>query len=81
MVHLTPKQIEAITASGDAPLTLIDPQSQTAYVLIRKDAYDEIAMASNADVERLAATIDWESARQTLRPPREWFDGDEPKPF
>jgi hypothetical protein len=81
MIQLTPQQIEAVIARGDAPLTLIDPQSQTAYVLIRKDAYDEIAMASDTDVERLAAAIDWESARQTLRPPREWFDGDEPKPF
>jgi prevent-host-death family protein len=33
------------------------------------------------DVEKLAAQINWERARQTLRPPQEWFDGDEPKPF
>ena len=33
------------------------------------------------DLERLMAQIDWERARKTLRPPQEWFDGDEPKPF
>jgi len=33
------------------------------------------------EVEKLAAHVDWERARKTLRPPQEWFDGDEPKPF
>lgn len=80
MIQLTPQQVEAVTAGGDAPLTLIDPQTQTAYVLVRKDAYDELA-ASQEEVERLAASIDWKNARRTLRPAQEWFDGDEPKPF
>ncbi len=33
------------------------------------------------EVQELAAQIDWDRARKTLRPPQEWFDGDEPKPF
>ena len=33
------------------------------------------------EAERLAAQIDWDRARKALRPPQEWFDGDEPKPF
>jgi PHD/YefM family antitoxin component YafN of YafNO toxin-antitoxin module len=33
------------------------------------------------EVAKLAAQIDWDRARKTLRPPQEWFDGDEPKPF
>src|SRR5437899_7264902 len=33
------------------------------------------------EVERLAAQIDWARARKALRPPQEWFEGDEPKPF
>ena len=81
MIQLTPQQMEAVTAVGDAPLTLVDPQTQTAYVLVRKDAYEELAAASQVEVERLAAAVDWERARQTLRPPQEWFDGDKPKPF
>ena len=33
------------------------------------------------EVEKLGSQIDWDQARQTLRPPQEWFEGDEPKPF
>jgi hypothetical protein len=33
------------------------------------------------EVEKLAAQIDWDRARQKLRPPQAWFEGDEPKPF
>ena len=33
------------------------------------------------EMEQRAAQIDWEHAQKTLRPPQEWFDGDEPKPF
>jgi PHD/YefM family antitoxin component YafN of YafNO toxin-antitoxin module len=33
------------------------------------------------EVEKLAAQIDWDQARKKLRPPQEWFDGDEPRPF
>ena len=33
------------------------------------------------EVEKLAAQIDWDRMPKTLRPPQEWFDSDEPKPF
>ena len=33
------------------------------------------------EVEQMAARIDWEQVRKTLRPAQEWFEGDEPKPF
>jgi len=33
------------------------------------------------EVEQMAARIDWDQVRKTLRPPQEWFEGDEPKPF
>src|SRR5258705_25202 len=29
------------------------------------------------EVEKLAAQIDWEKARQTLQPPQSWFDDDD----
>ena len=32
------------------------------------------------EVEELAKQIDWDRARK-LRPPQEWFDGQEPSPF
>lgn len=81
MIQLTPQQIEAVATSSENPPTLLDPNTQTTYVLLRKDAYDELAASSQAEVERLAGAIDWEAARRTLRPPQQWFDGDEPKPF
>jgi prevent-host-death family protein len=33
------------------------------------------------EVEKMASQIDWDRAIKTLRPPQEWFDGEEPKPF
>lgn len=63
------------------PPTLFDPNTRATYVLLRKETYDELTSGSQADVERLAGTIDWNEARKALRPPQEWFDGDEPKPF
>ena len=33
------------------------------------------------EAKTLAAQIDWDCARKTLRPPQEWFEGEEPKPF
>jgi hypothetical protein len=33
------------------------------------------------EAEKLAAQIDWDRAVNTLRPPQEWFEGEEPKPF
>ena len=81
MIQLTPQQMEAVASSGDTPPMLVDPGTQTLYVLLRRDAYDELAAAAQAEVERLAASIDWDAARGALRPSQEWFEGDEPKPF
>jgi hypothetical protein len=33
------------------------------------------------EVEKLAAQLDWDRAVQTLRPPQEWFESEEPKSF
>lgn len=81
MIQLTPQQIEAVSAGGDHPPTMYDPNTQTTYVLLRKDAYEQLTAASQIEVERLASAIDWETARATLHAPQDWFDGDEPKPF
>jgi hypothetical protein len=62
-------------------------------VIVRRDGAELAAVISlehlrlvqevlaREEVERLAGQIDWEKARKTLRPPQEWFEGDEPKPF
>lgn len=36
---------------------------------------------SREEVQRQATRINWDQARQLLRPAPEWFEGDEPKPF
>jgi hypothetical protein len=81
MIQLTPQQIEAVATSGDNPPTLFDPNTQTTYVLVRKEKYDELTAGSQAEVEEMAAAINWPRAREVLRPPQQWFDGHEPKPF
>ena len=81
MLRLTPQQIAAVASSGDTPPKLFDPNTRTTYVLLRKDTYDELAAGSQTGVQRVAAAIDWDRAQSALRPPQEWFDGDEPKPF
>jgi hypothetical protein len=41
-IQLTEEQAQALAASGDAPPTLVDPKTQTDYVLIRKDVYERL---------------------------------------
>jgi hypothetical protein len=43
-----------------------------------EELLDKLAMD---EAQRLAKTIDWEKVRKECRPPQEWFDRDEPKPF
>lgn len=73
--------IEAVAKSVGAPPTLFDPSTRTTYVLLRKETYDELTAGAQTEIDRLAASIDWQRAREELRAPQEWFDGDEPKPF
>ena len=48
----------------------------------RQRAIRAVGLRNAADrMEEEAARIDWEQAREVLRPPQEWFDADEPKPF
>jgi hypothetical protein len=42
MIQLTPQQVEAVAAGAGVPPTLIDPNTQTAYVLVRKDLYEQL---------------------------------------
>lgn len=50
--------------------------------LIPKELFEELREAlAMREVERLSKLIDWEKLLKTHRPPQEWFDRDEPKPF
>jgi hypothetical protein len=42
IIQLTEEQVQAVAASGDVPPTLVDPHTQTNYVLVRKDLYERM---------------------------------------
>ena len=42
MIQLTEQQAQAVAASGETPPTIVDPNTQTAYVLLRKDLYEKL---------------------------------------
>lgn len=42
MIELTAEQSQAI-ASGENPPVVVDPTTQTTYVLVRKDVYEQLA--------------------------------------
>jgi hypothetical protein len=42
MTTITPEQRIAVTEAGDAPVELADPQSGTAYILMRADVYERM---------------------------------------
>ena len=42
MIELTREQARAIGQVGQQPATVIDPATQTAYVLLRREVYDRL---------------------------------------
>jgi len=40
--ELTPDQHDAVTQAGNAPVRVIDPQTQESYVLLRADVYEQV---------------------------------------
>jgi len=49
MTTITPEQRIAIAEAGDAPVELADPQTGTAYVLLRADVYQRMREILEAD--------------------------------
>ena len=43
MIELTREQMRAIGQVGQQPATVIDPITQTAYVLLRQEVYERLA--------------------------------------
>jgi hypothetical protein len=69
MIELTESQRQAIATSLESPPTVIDPQTQTAYVLVRKEVYERLKGILDEDDARLMAPLladidpeDWEDA-------------------
>jgi len=64
MTRLTPEQSSAIRAATETPLRIVDPDTNTEYVLLRAEIYerarllfdDSTADAFQAQIESAAAT-------------------------
>jgi hypothetical protein len=80
MIELTPQQWQAI-AQEEQP-TVIDPESKTAYVIIRKEQYDRLRAVREAEAEAASVLrvawmrrmgLDAEDIAESLRdePPRD----------
>jgi hypothetical protein len=75
MIQLTPQQLDAVAASAETPPTLIDPNTQAAYVLIRKELYERLLAAEYDDSPWTAEERDvlaWEAGKHAG-----WDDMDE----
>jgi hypothetical protein len=42
MIELTEQQAQALAASPESPPTVVDPKTKAAYVLVRRDVYEEL---------------------------------------
>jgi hypothetical protein len=69
MIELTETQRQAIATAQESPPTVIDPQTRTAYVLIRREVYERLKSILDEDDVRLMAPLlaaldpeDWEDA-------------------
>src|SRR6266849_6383161 len=87
-----PCRVDEPRATGDYADVLTRVAAKGKPVIIRRNGADLAAVIrlehlelvrevlARDDVEKLAKQIDWERARQTLRPPQWWFD-DTDNPF
>ena len=53
MLELTQEQVRALVQDETQPTTLIDPGTQTTYVLLRRDEYERLVEKSDDDACRL----------------------------
>ena len=66
IIQLTEEQARAVAAGGDVPPTLVDPNTQTNYVLIRKEHYERLTGDEYDDSPWTAAERDvlaWEAGK------------------
>jgi hypothetical protein len=69
MIELTSTQRQSLAATPETPPVVIDPETQTTYVLLRKDVYDRFKNVFEEDDARVMAPLladldpeDWEDA-------------------
>jgi PHD/YefM family antitoxin component YafN of YafNO toxin-antitoxin module len=88
-----PSRVDEPQAAKEYSQMLTQVASEGKPMIVRRNGEDLAAVIpldylelvrevlARQEVQKLAAQIDWKRARQTLRPPQEWLEGDEPKPF
>jgi prevent-host-death family protein len=88
-----PSRVDEPRAAQDYSDVLTRVAAEGRPVIVRRNGTDLAAVIPVAhlelvrevlawqEAERLAAQIDWDQVVKTHRPPQEWFDGEEPKPF
>ncbi len=88
-----PNRVDEPQAAQEYSAVLTQVAAEHRTVIVRRNGADLAAVVplehlelvrevlARLEVAQLAGEIDWEQARRTLRPPQQWFDGDEPKPF
>jgi hypothetical protein len=42
MIELTQEQLHAMAANGEKPVAVVDPRTNTSYVLLRTDLYERL---------------------------------------
>jgi len=57
MIELTEAQWQALAVGGESPPTVIDPQTKTPHVLLRRDIYERIRSLLDEDDARLMAPL------------------------
>jgi PHD/YefM family antitoxin component YafN of YafNO toxin-antitoxin module len=88
-----PGRVDEPGAAQEYSAVLTQVASEHRPVIVRRNGEDLAAVIPLEHLELVrevlarqeaairAAQIDWNQARKALRPPQEWFEGDEPKPF
>ncbi len=88
-----PGRVDEPSAAPDFSDALTRVAAQHRPVIVRRGGEDLAAVIpleylellrevlARQEAERLAAQIDWDGARKTLRPPQSWFDDDADNPF
>lgn len=67
MIELTVQQLEAINAAGTTPPVVVDPKTNTPYVLLRQDVYKRLSDAEYDDgpwTEEERELLAWEAGKQ-----------------
>lgn len=90
---LQPSHMDEPAAAQEYSNVLTRVASEHQPIILRRHGQDLAAVIplehlevlqdalARQEADRVAKEIDWDTVVKTYRPPQEWFDNDEPKPF